>query len=430
MPINMAGIDYQTAPLAQREACAMTQAAAAAAARRLREQFALDGCLILSTCNRTELWVSGGQEHSLRPLLQQLFGEALAPLFVERREPDAVPYLFRLTCGMESQLFGEDQILGQVKTALANARDSHALDARLEVLFRTAITAAKAVKTQVRLSRPSAATAAVALLHRIGCSPAGQRCLVIGNGEMGRLAAQAMVQAGAQVSITRRAQSSHARGNLAIPAHCTVVDYDNRIDLLKHYPIIISATASPHCTLKWEDAAPALTHPHILLDLAVPRDIDSRLGSLPGISLYHIDDLALAEDWDSRAIQQAEQILQKYEREWRRWDAFRELAPAIGQISREVAQDVQIRLSRAVRSPFPDAREDWETTLENAVQKATAKRLYALKETFDPALWNACIAALHAPQDGKEDAHAVHPWSGAGGPGGDYPQSDAGARGV
>ncbi|MCI9575399.1 MAG: glutamyl-tRNA reductase [Clostridiales bacterium] len=403
MQIKMAGIDYVHASIAQREAFALTKAHAAAMAKELVDSCGLDGCLILSTCNRTEFWISGAEQLPLSQILAKalpLFQPDYARFFTERNGKDAVDYLFRLACGMESQIFGEDQILGQIKEAASLARSSGSMDAVLEVLFRTAVTGAKAVKTQMKLTSDShsAAEAAVALLKQVHPSLLGQKCLVIGNGEMGRLAARALVEQGADVSITLRAKGRHQNQDAIIPAHCSVVDYDQRVSLLDEFSLIVSATASPHCTLKWEEVAPVLQRPHVFLDLAVPRDIDPRIGSLPGVSLFDMDHLGLQHTVKPDILQQAEQILRGYQEEFIRWYEFREFIPQIHEISQAVAKDATLRLDKHFRQSHPE----WEQNAYDAAKKAVAKLVYGLKETLPVPLWEPCLDALKQAVRPKE----------------------------
>lgn len=395
MQINMAGIDHVHASIDQRETFSLTKVHAAAMAKKLTDSYELDGCLILSTCNRTEFWVSGADKLPLSQILTQvlpLSQQDYARFFTERNGKDAVEYLFRLACGMESQIFGEDQILGQIKEAASLARSAGSMDAVLEVLFRTAVTGAKAVKTKMKLTSDSysAAEAAIVLLKQIHPSLLGEKCLVIGNGEMGQLAARALVEQGADVSITLRAKGHHQGQDTIIPAHCSVVDYDQRVSLLDGFPLVISATASPHCTLKWEEVAPVLQRPHVFLDLAVPRDIDPRIGSLPNVSLFDMDHLGLQHTVDPDILQQAEQILQEYQEEFIRWYEFREFIPKIHEISQAVAKDVTLRLDKHLRRSQPE----WEQNTYNAAKKAVAKLVYSLKETLPLSLWEPCLDAL------------------------------------
>ena len=209
MNIAMAGIDHRRASLQLRERFAFTKAEAAEALSRLAEHPALEGAVLLSTCNRTELWLSCAEGATLDPaaLLVALKGADPADIsFVVRRGRAAVDHLFALACGLRSRVFGEDQIIAQVKGALALARSCGSADGVLDRLFLSAVTAAKEVKTSVRLTAvdSSSASRAADLICRHFADLKGLPCLVIGNGEMGRLAASTLVSLGCRVEMTVR----------------------------------------------------------------------------------------------------------------------------------------------------------------------------------------------------------------------------------
>ncbi len=159
MNIKTTCIDYTKASVEEREAFSLVPSKIQELEQFILQTYQLDGCIILSTCNRTELWISAPEAvlSSLSPTAilcdaLQVPIEQYLSFFIERSGKDAVSYLLELTCGLHSQIFGEDQILSQVKDALSTARINGTTNTVLEVLFRTAITAAKEVKTKVRLT--------------------------------------------------------------------------------------------------------------------------------------------------------------------------------------------------------------------------------------------------------------------------------------
>ncbi len=399
MKLQMAGIDYRRASIGEREAFSLTKTHRTALALRIVQEFGFYGCVILSTCNRTEFWVSGDGP-PLQTVLKQTIGLAAQEyqrLFTERCAKPAADYLFRLACGMESQIFGEDQILGQVKEAAQLSRAAGCMDPVLEVLFRTAVTGAKAVKTHVRLTpvNHSIAEAAVELLQSRYPTLLGQRCLMIGSGEMGRLAAHALLAKGAKVSMTVRENGCSHSVRAAVPAGCEVVPYEQRAALLEDFPIVISATSSPHFTLHYGQVAPVLQSPHTFLDLAVPRDIDERIGELPMVSLFDLDHLGLQRIAGPDILKQAYEILSGYQEQFALWYAFRQMVPEIQRVSRMVAQDAVLRLQKKIKKEIPAERvQEFQADLSRSIDKAVAKCLYGLKDTLAPPLWEVCIHAL------------------------------------
>ena len=181
----MAGIDWKSANMDKREAFSFTGSQVEHLCRTIAQASGVAGCVLLSTCNRTELYLSGAGD--LQPdvlLCQAAQAEGAQTMFTVRRGRDAARHLMRVSCGLCSQILGEDQIVSQVKRAYAIAHDAQTTDAALSQLFRLAATAGKKSRTQVRLSAAplSVAGQAVALIEQKLGSLRGTRALVIGNG--------------------------------------------------------------------------------------------------------------------------------------------------------------------------------------------------------------------------------------------------------
>ena len=164
-----------------------------------------------------------------------------------RSGEEAVKHLFYLAGGLKSQILGEDQILTQIKDALNLSREHYASDGVLEVLFRMAATAGKKIKTEVPLAHgnPSVIHQALSSLREQGYDVQGKTCMVIGNGEMGKVAAQTLREAGGEVTVTVRQYRS---GIVEIPAGCSRINYGERLDFLPKCDLAVSATASPNYT--------------------------------------------------------------------------------------------------------------------------------------------------------------------------------------
>lgn len=211
MSISMIGIDHSMAPVDIRALFAFTKKNAGEAMEKIKEQPGIYGCIILSTCNRLEVWASVDEEAEISLYeelcrLKNVHNDEYRKYFTKREGHDAVEHLFYLSSGLKSQILGEDQILTQVKDALGIAREHFTTDGALEVLFRMAVTAGKKIKTEVPFSHgnPSVIHQAIQMLEKQGYSVAGKVCMVIGNGEMGKVAAQALEEAGADVTVTVR----------------------------------------------------------------------------------------------------------------------------------------------------------------------------------------------------------------------------------
>lgn len=401
MNIQMVGIDYNQASIEYRELFSLTQSHAFHTAQELKEQCGCDGVVVLSTCNRTELWLSGTcQRDALETFcnLRRVPYAEYRNLFTHRTGLAAAQYLFSLACGIQSQIFGEDQILTQVKNALSLAREAHCTDSVLEVLFRCAVSCAKEIKSSVALNAKdtSVPARAVRLLREMLGSLKGRQCLVIGNGEMGRLAAQCLVREHAEVWMTLRSYKSR---EVIIPAGVRVIPYEQRYEKLPDIQIAVSATVSPHYTLNPDDSHwKAPSHPVTLVDLAVPRDLDPRLGDLAGITLLDMDKLGITSKdiLETPAVQKARGIIREKVLELENWEEFRTCIPRIHSIGRHTAQGVRYKLVKPLRQALTsdEERRLVQELAQAASQKAVCNLLYGLRENLDPKLWQACLLAL------------------------------------
>ncbi|MBQ9043061.1 MAG: hypothetical protein IJ111_09670 [Eggerthellaceae bacterium] len=326
--ICMIGTDHGLAPANVRSAFSLPADVREAAVSLARAKLGATGVVLLATCNRTELWASfDGVEPPVRaldergaptaddPLLRAVCEmhmvdpERNARYFACRSGDVAVNHLFNVACGLRSAIVAEDQIVSQVKQAIAYSREIGVADSVLEVLFRQAVTAAKQVKGGVRFTRAysTAVDQAVALLEE-GGSLQGVSCVVIGNGEYGRLAASTLVEHGARVLVTVR---QYTHGAVTVPRGCESVPYADRYQHLSDCKVVMSATTSPHYTL--ERAAVEECGPFdgtVFVDLAIPHDIDPAIAELPGCTLRDIDSFATEiGSENAQAIEAAQRLL-------------------------------------------------------------------------------------------------------------------------
>lgn len=405
----MAGIDFNKAAIDIRERFALTESAAASLLVAVKERLGVKGCAVINTCNRMELWVSfeGETEESPFGMLCNFFGanpENYEEFFTQRKGDEAINHLFELSCGLKSMVFGEEQILTQVKDAISFSREQSAADPILEALFRFAVTAAKKAKTKVRLiavDRSVAGTMVKLLIEQFG-SLKGVPSLVIGSGEMGRLAVSELLAQGAEVCMTLR---QYKHGLATIPAHCRVVDYEERYEQLKKSKIIISATRSPHCTLYADKVKEyAEGEEKVLFDLAVPRDIDPKTAELEGIKLFDIDDLGarMVSESENEGVAEVKEIIREEIAEFERWNLVRGIMPKINEISDFVLSDLNERL----KSSFKGSEMDEESralvskAAEDAVSKVIVKFILSLQKDMDSEIFEKSFLSL--AQNGEE----------------------------
>lgn len=333
----MSGLEHSQVPISLRERLSFTKQQTGEMVRKLHSFPQVSGCVLISTCNRTELYLSCTEEVVPGKLLCQAAG-AEYPLyqdaFVTLSEKDAVQHLMEVAAGIRSRIFGEDQIISQVKDAIAIAREAGTADSVLETLFRSAVSAGKEVRTKVRLTSvpTSAASMAVDLLREKLGNLTGKKALVIGNGEMGRLAASLLRQEGCQVSVTLR---TYRHGETIVPPGCGVVPYDQRFLHMEDCDLLLSATTSPHYTVTVEPLSQLPSLPAVLVDLAIPRDIQPEVGQLPGVSLYNIDDLGNFSE--SRTIPaEVTEILNAQMENFYRWLNYKDCMTSVDSLKQAI----------------------------------------------------------------------------------------------
>ncbi len=405
MSIWMAGVDHTKADLDVRSVFSFTKKRIEDAYAAFKQVTGVEGCVMVATCNRMEIWFSVSHRASFSPveLLCDHIGvetAKYAPFFVERQDREAVDHLFRVAAGIESRILGEDQIITQVGDALAFARGCYAADHTLEVLFRQAVTAAKRVKTESGLSATDQSVIHTGLrrLRDQGITVAGKKCMVIGNGMMGRISAQALMDQGAEVTVTVRQYHS---GVVDIPRGCLRICYDKRLEYLPACDLVVSATSSPNYTLKAEDlAALQVDHTIPLIDLAVPRDIDPNAAALDWVTLYDIDSFRIdrLSDRQKAAIERAQLILNEEEDRFYTWYEGRDFIPQIQRIKAMAGTDVSGRLTPVLRKARLE--EEKRAQLAQETEGASARMmnhlLHGMRSRLSDDMFRECLDAMES----------------------------------
>lgn len=386
-----------------RQCFAFTKSAMTLAMEKIKEDKRIKGCVILSTCNRMELWVnlSEGVELDLCAYicnLKELDAGQYKKFLKVREGEEAIRHLFFLSAGMKSQIVGEDQILTQVKEAAAFAREQECMDHVLEVLFRMAVTAGKQVKTEVSMDKAnfSAAHQAIHFLREQGVVFSQKKALVIGNGEMGKITAQALMEEGADVTVTVRQYRS---GVVNIPQGAKRVNYGERYSCLPECDFVFSATASPNLTITKELLETCnIQKPQIYVDLAVPRDIDENLRTLENIELYDIDSFHL-EHQSERMKQQlgrAEAILNQHMQSFHDWQESRDLVPRIQQVGAASGREFSWRMEKELKHVALEEKEKeiLREQMEQTAAKVVDKLLFSLRDEVDTDTLRQCVEIL------------------------------------
>lgn len=293
MKFGFLGINYKNAGLDIRDKTSFTDNRKVEFLQ-LAEEAGIEQCMILSTCNRSEvyfIYLEESQFTKMEQIYKTIFLEAdVSDYLLRLSGEEALAYLFRIAAGLESLVLGEDQILGQVKDALDFARTLGFAKKEMNKIVRDAITCAKRIKTELKISEKPVSVSYVGIrkLEEMA-GIAGKTVLVIGSGKTAVLALKYIYEYGAKKVFACNRTLSHAGKLREEFPDIEVTDYEERYDIMKECDIVISATASPHRVVKKERLK--AEGPLLFLDLAAPRDIEEEIGKLPGMHVINLDTL-------------------------------------------------------------------------------------------------------------------------------------------
>jgi glutamyl-tRNA reductase len=416
MAFNILGINHKTAPVALREKVAFSEDRLAAALHALREELGVAEAVILSTCNRTEVYWSGTASGAeLTQWLGRHHGNDLdlsASLYVHE-ETRAVEHAFSVASGLDSMVLGEVQILGQLKDAYRVAQESGSTGPILNKLFQAAFSAAKRVRSETRIgaNAVSLASATVSLARRVYEDLSAHNALVVGAGDMNALTARHFISAGIKrMVIANRTYGRAEALALELKAHAAPLsDLDQQ---LAEADIVISCTASPVPIISKRAVAAAIRarrrRPIFMVDMAVPRDIEPDVAELEDVYLFSIDDLQQLVDEN---IQQREaaaggarllinEEVARFLAESRAQDAgpairaLRQQADAIRQQTVE-----QARRMLAAGKSTDEVMDFLANTLTNRLLHAPTQALRQASESADLALAEAVTRLLTEDRD-------------------------------
>jgi len=394
------GVSHKTAPLELRERLALTEGRATAVLAELTAHEEIHEAVAISTCNRTELYLVAtdpvaAESAALAVLARQADTRPteLADSLYALRDSDVARQLFSVAAGLDSMIVGEAEIQGQVKRAYELALVEGMTGPIANRLFRDALAAGKRVRTEtgVGRSRVSVATVAAELACRslVGKCPAGgdagqlsdRRVLVIGAGEQGERTAEALKDRGAHAVFVANRRYDRALG-LAERYDGSAVPLDELPTELEQADIVVSCTASPHQLVGREELALVLEgrddRPLVIIDIAVPRDIDPTVRSLPGVTLYDMDDLEqeVARNITGRQAE-AERARELVEHDVERFDgwlASLDVLPTIRGL-RERA-DAIVEQVLAENAPRWESLSDADRERLTAMSRALVARLF------------------------------------------------------
>lgn len=357
MQIMSVGLDHHTSPVEIREQLAFSPSHYPAAYDRLLRGMAppLNEAVILSTCNRVEVYgvapdatVAQQAVADFLHTFHSLPAGLLAPALYRLQGKDAVAHLFATTCGLNSLIVGEPQIQGQVRAAAGLATGQMATGPTLHALFRHALEVGKRARTETGISRSavSISHAGVELARRLYGDLSSAKVLLVGSGEMSELAAKNLIDNGAS-SITMVNRTLESARVLAERWGGRALPFEALEQQLQDADVVISSTSAPHAVIMPEPVRCALAgrggRPMLLIDLAVPRDIDPAVALVAGAHVYDIDDLGsvVASNMERRReeLGVVEMIVAEETERFLGWLSARSVVPTINRL-REQAEGI------------------------------------------------------------------------------------------
>ncbi len=351
MYVLLVGLNHKTAPVEIREKLAITGGVMSKAYKYLMQKEDIEGAVILDTCNRTEVYATARdiekgmqalQEFALR--FSRLAPEELDKFVYKPNCYDAILNLFRVASGLDSMILGESQILGQVKEAYKTAVEEGASDGVLNTLFQQAISVGKRVRTETDIDKHpiSVSSAAVEMARSQLGDLHGKSVVVVGAGEMSELTTRYLMQYGLSSVIVSNRSYEKALA-MAELFSGRAVRFDMLPAELSKADIVISCTSASHYVLSLESCGDILKSRQgdriIMIDIAVPRDIEPALGTIEGVQIYDIDDLqnVIDENYLERrkASRQAESIIAEELEKFNEWLAALYVVPVISALKQK-----------------------------------------------------------------------------------------------
>jgi glutamyl-tRNA reductase len=381
--IVVVGLNHETAPVAVREALAFPKERLGDALVRVREEAGLGEAMILSTCNRVEVYArssaTASPSEAIASFLAAFHGKTpgeVEPHLYKLEGEAAVRHAFRVAASLDSMVLGEPQILGQVKEAYEAAEKAGSLGAVLNALRNRSISAARRARTETAIGRNAVSVShvAVELARKIFGELRDRAVLLVGAGKMSHVAARQLVQSGARATVLggrtfeKAEQLAAALGGRAAP-------FDDLRKELARADIVVSGTGAPGVVIHREDVEAAQAsrrgRPLFVIDIAVPRDVAADVARVSNVFLYDLDDLHTVAEANLRERKKeaaaAEAILEHEIREFLEWRRSLEVVPLLVELRRRADEIRRTEIEKARRRLGPLTPEQ-----ESALEAATA----------------------------------------------------------
>jgi glutamyl-tRNA reductase len=439
MTVAVLGISFHTAPVEMRERAAVRAADISTTLQHLRAEFPGSELVLVSTCNRTELYTAGIDVRAAKHRLVQIIlkvdahfpADEIEKHFYVMRDLEAVEHLLAVASSLDAMVVGETEILGQVKQATVIAEESMTTGKVLRPLFQNAFRTAKRVQSETSIARGrvSVSSLAVEFAEKVFEELSSKTVMIVGAGETAELALKSLVDRGARdVLVLNR---SLERGQALADKHGgRAIQFDLLEDYLHRADIVISSTSAPHLVIHADAVRRASElrrgRPMLMVDIAVPRDIDPVAADIKNVYVYSIDDLQriAADNLAKRreAVEHAWHIVRQGTAEVAALFETAELRQVLQKVDtfgREVCeQALQRSLSRECLSSLPEAsREEIRILAQKIVNKMLAEPREALKRAAKNSEWDNYTRVVNdlfgfdrkAPKPGESEPEAQPP---------------------
>ena len=330
MTISVIGLNHKSANIDIREKFAFSPDNASLLLRRIKKENNIHEVLVVSTCNRTEIYTDSesGSKDLKGWLMTDKEYRSLAPHLYEYQEEDAIEHLFKVVAGLDSMVIGESEVLGQVKTAYKIALENKTIDNKLKRLFEYSFSVAKNVRTNTDIggNAISFMYTSILLIKKVFSSVEEKKCLLIGAGEMTQLALKYLKSNNVNdITICNRKEEKGKK--LASDNNCRYSNLNNLSSIIHEFDVIITSTSSSLPLIGKGNIENALNKRNnssiVIVDLGVPRDVESQIKNLNNVYLYTIDDLGqiIEKNYKIRekSIKQAEEIIRFKIVEYKNW---------------------------------------------------------------------------------------------------------------
>jgi glutamyl-tRNA reductase len=396
MEIILYSVNYHDCPVELREKVSFAESRQQELLRNLLEQQGITEAAILETCNRTEIYLYAKKDADWKKPVNELinrFGPDIGQIWgkycKEKRGSPAAKHLFEVAAGLDSQMLGENQILSQVKAAYLNSIECRASRFVFHRLFHTAFRVGKQVRTETDINCGAVSISLAAVeLAKEQLNLWSSAAMVIGAGENAEIAARYLVKGGIRsLIIANRTKDKAEELRKRLDAG-SVIGLDEIPERINEVDLVIASTGADKPVVMFEDLKDALRKrekPLLMIDIAVPRDIDETIGEIKGVTLVNIDDLdrriAVNREKRSSEVPKAQKIVDDFTGKFQRWLDSLSVVPVVTQLTQKVTEIARAEAKRYAKDFGQENAEKLEMFAESLAKKLLHGPVSFIKDT-------------------------------------------------